>query len=235
MTAPNPPKEIDVTNPERSETDWLSEVAGEARSVSRRKFLLTSGVVGAGVFLAACGNDDEGDEATDEDSSGEVSGADADVAAFAASLEVLAVNTYKAGLDAATSGQLGEVPPAVAEYATTAMGHHQEHLDAWNGVLSGAGRDEVSAPPSDLEATVNQKFGQVKDVAGLAGLALELEQIAADTYLAALPGLESGDAKKLAGSIQAVDRQHQAILLFALGRYPVPITFQTTESAATPA
>jgi len=207
--------------------------------LTRRGFLAASGVAAAGVVLAACGNDDEeagtGDDGHDADDGGDASEGDLGIAAFAASLEVLAVNTYKAGLDAATAGKLGDVPPAVAEYATTAGGHHQEHLDAWNAILGSAGREAVSAPPPDLEAVVNEKFATVKDVEGLARLALELEMIAADTYFAALPSFEGAEATKLAGSIQAVDRQHQSILHFALGEYTVPQVFQTTEKAASPA
>lgn len=151
---------------------------------------------------------------------------DGKLAATAASLEVLAVATYKAALDAATAGKLGAVPPAVATFVQTAMQQHQAALDKWNGVLQQAGAKPVSAPPADLKATVDQAFAQVKDVVGAAKLALMLEQIAADTYLTVVPVLMSKDAILLAGSIQIIDQQHQAILLFVLGQYPVPDVFQ---------
>jgi hypothetical protein len=224
------------TNMTEQTNESKTEGAGSF-DLTRRRFLAFSGLTAAGLALAACGDDSEdAAQPTDTTAAGE-GGSDADlgIAEFAASLETLAVNTYKAGLDAATAGKLGDVPPAVAEYAKTAMAHHEEHRGAWNQVLTGAGREEVSSPPADLETTVNQKFASVKDVGGLATLALELEQIAADTYLAALPQLEGKEARKLAGSIQAVDRQHQSILLFALGQYPVPDVFQKTDKAASPA
>lgn len=159
------------------------------------------------------------------------SDADLTTAGVAASLEVLAVNTYGAALDAATSGALGAVPPAVAEYVTTAKAHHQAALDAWNGVLTGAGRPAVTAPPADLAKTVNDQFGMVSDIAGAAQLALTLEQIAAATYLKAIGSLESPAAIALAGSIQPIDRQHISVLLFALGMYPVPEVFAPTDMA----
>lgn len=159
------------------------------------------------------------------------SDADLATAGVAASLEVLAVNTYGAALDAATSGALGDVPPAVAEYVTTAQAHHQAALDAWNGVITSAGRPAVTEPPADLAATVNDQFGMVTDIAGAAQLALGLEQIAAATYLAVLGTLQSPDAIALAGSIQPIDRQHISVLLFALGMYPVPETFAPTDIA----
>ncbi|MGI9031671.1 MAG: ferritin-like domain-containing protein [Ilumatobacteraceae bacterium] len=159
--------------------------------------------------------------------------ADLGIAALAAGLEVLAVNTYGAALDAAGTGALGAVPPAVGEYVTTARAQHQAHLDAWNGVLAAAGKPTVSRPPADLEATVNAQFGMVTDIAGAAQLALWLEQVAASTYLFAISALESPDAITLAGVIYPIDRQHISILLFALGMYPVPEVFANTEMAYT--
>lgn len=153
------------------------------------------------------------------------------VAQVAASLEVLAVNTYGAALEAAGAGSLGEVPEAVAEFITTAQAHHQAALDAWNGVLTGNGMEAVAAPPADLEATVNEQFGAVTDVVGAAQLALMLEDIAAATYLSAIGTLESEAAIALAGSIQPIDRQHAAVLRFVLGEYPVPEIFATTDLA----
>ena len=217
----------------------------DANVLHRRRFLLGAGVVGAGAVLAACGGDDDeagvaetgstsstaGDDATTSTSGDGEGGGDAAVAALAASLEVLAVNTYTAALDAATSGALGEVPPAVAEFVTTAQGQHQAHLDAWNEVLTSAGQPEVDAPPADLEQTVNDMFAEVTDVAGAARLALLLEDTAAATYLSAIPSLQSTDAIRMAGSICCVDRQHAAVLRFVLGEYPVPEVFGRVELA----
>lgn len=207
---------------------------------SRRTFLVAGSALGAAVIVAACGSDDDSESGSDpsapdpsgdsdDDGSGDVA-----VAKFAAGLEVLAVGTYKAALDAATGGKLGPVPPAVATYVQTAMKHHEEHLAAWNEVITGADGEEVTEPNADLKKVVDEEFAKVKDVGGAAKLALMLEDIAAQTYLKALPSLKSPDAIKLAASIQAVDQQHQAILLFALGEYPVPETFQKTDKAASP-
>jgi rubrerythrin len=211
--------------------------------MDRRRFLAFSGMAaGAGIALVACGDDSSGDIAdgsaagrttttaggTSTTAGGGVQG-DLAIAMGAAGLEVLAVNTYGAALDAATAGDLGQVPDAVAEFATTAKRQHQAALDAWNGVLTGAGEQEVTMPPADLEETVNQQFGQVTDVNGLAELANMLEQTASQTYLDAQTSLEGEDARALAGSIQVIDQQHSAILNFVLGEYPVPDVFQSTD------
>ena len=173
-----------------------------------------------------------GTEATDSTMSEDDGAAtDGKIATLAAGLEVLAVNTYGAALDAAGSGALGTVPPAVAEFVTTAMAHHQEHLDAWNEVLVAAGAEEVTEPNADLDPVVAAEFAKVTDVAGAAALALMLEQIAHSTYQSALPVLTSKDAILLAGSIQIIDFQHAAILNFVLGNYPVPDTFGPLDKA----
>lgn len=205
------------------------------RGLSRRGFLVTSGAVAASaVVLAACGSDDK---KTKTDSSGGTDttaangSGDADIAKLAAGLEVLAVGTYKAALDAATAGKLGAVPPAVATFVQTAMGHHEKALSTWNGVLTGAGAEAVTAPPADLKATVDGEFAKVKDVEGAAKLALKLEQIAADTYLSAVPKLTDKTAITTAGTFQTIDQEHVAILLFVLGEYPVPDVFQKTTNA----
>ena len=63
---------------------------------------------------------------------------------MAASLENLAVFAYTAGLAAATAGKLGTVPPAVATFATTVKGQHQQHAAAWNAVLKSHGKAPVT-------------------------------------------------------------------------------------------
>ena len=212
------------------------------RSLSRRRFLAGTGVVGLAVVAAACGSDDEPDvEAGDTDTTeGDTSttakdagaAGDVEVAKVAAGLEVLAVATYKAAGEAAAANKLGAVPPAVGEYVKTAMAHHTEHLNAWNKVITGAGGTAVTEPNAKLKPVVDAEFAKVKDAGGAAKLALMLEEIASQTYLKVMPTLQSKDAIKLAVSIQAVDQMHIAILLFALGQYPVPDVFQKTEKAA---
>jgi len=183
----------------------------------RRTFLAATGATGAGLALAATA----GTSIAAPSPQG-----DLQTAMLAASLEVLAVATYAAALDAATAGKLGAVPPAVATYAQTAMSQHQFALDSWNAVITGAGSAAVTTPPADLNATVQQMFGQITDIGGVVELALLLEQVAADTYFVAGPTLLSTDAISLAGNLQIIDQQHQAVLLFVLGRYPVPDVFQ---------
>lgn len=228
---------------------------------SRRKLLAGAGILGAALVAAACGSDDKTTSSSTggttpaagstggstaettmdttmtsggtDTTAGSTDGAATDlkIVNLAAGLEVLAVGTYKAALDAATAGSLGDVPPAVATFVQTAMDHHQQHLDAWNKVLSGGGAPEVTEPNATLKPVVDEAFGKVTDVAGAATLALMLEQIAAATYQSAIPVITDKDAITLAGSIQIIDAQHAAVLNFVLGNYPVPDTFGKLDQA----
>ena len=214
-----------------------TEPAGR-RTYGRRGFFAVAGAVGAGAVLVACGDDDTSDTGSGTDGDGGTDGGTANtkdndvaIATFGAGLELLAANTYKAALDAAGAGSLGDVPPAVAEFATVAMAHHQEASDA---LATAAGGITPTVPP-DIEASVNDAFGKVTDVTGLAELALDLETKAAATYLEVLPLLQSPDAINLVGSILPIERQHAAVLLFVLGKYPVPDTFATTDASLAPA
>jgi hypothetical protein len=139
---------------------------------------------------------------------------------MAASLENLGVFAYNAGLQAASAGKLGTVPPAIATFAQTAMAQHKAHAQAWNSALTAAGKPAVTTTDPALTPTVQAKFAQVTDVTGLAELALLIENIAAQTYQNGIAVLSSSQAVAIAATIQPVEMQHSAILYYALGRYP---------------
>jgi hypothetical protein len=219
----------------------LSETAIEAATENqfgRRKFLFGAGLTAAAVALAACAGDDENDVATGGEGGegGDIPAGDLDVVAFAAGLELLAVGTYQAALDAAGSGALGEVPPAGAEFVTTAMGQHKEIADALNGVLTSNGREEVTEANADVKAAVvDPAFAAAKNFGDAANLARTLETAAAATYLKAVQSqLQSKDVIRTAAGIQATGQKRVAILNYVLGEYPVPDTFQKTDAAIAP-
>ena len=80
-------------------------------------------------------------------------------------------------------------------------------------------------------AVIDPAFATVKDVPGLAMLALQLENVAAATYLESIGLIESAGGIKTSASIQPVEMQHAAILNFLLGQYPVPMSFSSTDGA----
>jgi hypothetical protein len=204
---------------------------------SRRAFLLGGGALLGGVALVGSGTGGgvaaattRGGAVPTAKSPRKLSG-DLAVVALAASLENLAVGTYQAGIDAATKGSLGDVPPAVVTFAQTAQQQHKDHAVAWNAVLTGAGKKAVSGVDTTVKRSVDQAFAKVKDVPGLARLALDLEDVAAATYIAAIDAVKNPAGIKTAATIQPVEMQHSAILHFVLGEYPVPDAFAKSTGA----
>ena len=229
-------------------SDLRSKGAAVAQTVAnRRQFLLGTGVLLGGAALAACGSSTKtgssptstaaasGGATTMPAASGDKLTGDLAIVALAAGLENLAVGTYAAGIKAATAGKLGTVPPAVVTFATTAQAHHKAHAAAWNAVLTGAGKSAVTGVDMTVKtAVVDPTFAKVTDVAGLAKLALTLEDVAAATYLNGIGLIQSKAGIETAATIQPVELQHAAILNFVLGQYPVPNAFGQTTGARVP-
>ncbi|MGZ4795538.1 MAG: ferritin-like domain-containing protein [Acidimicrobiia bacterium] len=223
--------------------EWaeLGHEAGLARlgsfTPSRRGFLAGSGMAIGALVLAACGSSGGSKSSKKTPSPTKAAGGgkltgDLAIAALATSLENLAVATYQAGIDAATAGKLGTVPPAVVTFAQTAQKQHRDHADAWNGIIVAAGRPKITGVDTRVKSgVVDPAFAQVNDVAGLAKLALQLENVAAATYLESIGVIKDAGGIKVAASIQPVEMQHAAILSFVLGQYPVPDSFAPTEGA----
>jgi hypothetical protein len=216
----------------------VSDIASFASS--RRGFLAGAGVALGGLVLAACGSSSSSSSSstTKPAASGSGSGSgskltgDLAIAALATSLENLAVATYQGGIDAATAGKLGTVPPAVVTFAQTAQKQHMDHADAWNAILVSAGKPKVTGVDSTVKmAVIDPAFANVKDVPGLAKLALQLEDVAAATYLESIGLIKDVGGIKTSASIQPVEMQHSAILNFVLGQYPVPTSFASTDGA----
>ena len=203
---------------------------------SRRGFLIGAGALGAGAVLAACSSGSSSSTTTSAAggsgtaTAGKLTG-DLAVATLAASLENLAVAAYGDVLTAATAGKLGTVPPAVGNFVTTVKAQHTQHAQAWNSAIVAAGHAAVTAPDPVLVPVVTKDFAKVTNVTGAAKLALMLEDIAAATYQSAISAVKATSSIKVAASIQPVEMQHAAVLLFVLGEYPVPNAFSQTQDA----
>lgn len=210
------------------------------RGSSRRGFIVGAGAGLGAVLLAACSSSKKSTTATT--ASGGTAGSanpytgDVAIAALAASLENLAVQTYGAGIAAAQANKLGVIPPAVVTFATTAMSQHKDHAGAWNSILTSAGKPSVTGVDTTVKnAVVTPGFAKVTDAASLASFALGLEEAAAATYLNGIQNaLTASSNIAIAATIQPVEMQHAAILLFVLGKYPVPNAFAQTTGARGP-
>lgn len=218
-------------------------------SASRRGFLIGGGTLFGAVALAACGMSDKNDAgsgtgaqgttsstpSTSGSGSASPSGAGSDIAALStnASLENLAVFAYGQALMDAPKGKFGKtVPPAIAEFATNAKKQHTDHANAFNAALRKAGAQPFTKPDPALAGPVTEMYGKVKDLVGLATLALTLENTAAATYTKQMGELTSAEAIAAVATIAPVERQHAAVLLYVLGEYPVPDTFAPVDKSA---
>jgi hypothetical protein len=222
--------------------EQIAAESGTSSILARRRFLLGIGAAGAALTLAACGSGTSSGSAGVSTSAGapspSASGSkytgDFKVVALATALENQAIGAYTAALSAASAGKLGAVPAAVGTFAKTAMAQHADHAKAWNAVLSSAGKPTISNVPLFGQPAVEKALGSVKDVGGVAKLALQLENQAAQTYLFAEFNVTSPGGISTAASIAPVEAMHASILQFVLGEYPVPDNFLPTDMAASP-
>ena len=153
---------------------------------------------------------------------------DGDIAAFAESVELTAVEAYKA---AAASGKL---TPAIVEVGTMFAGHHAEHASAFAGASGGLAKGK---PNAKLLTAVGDQLKNAGDQKAILGIAYDLEEAAAATYLFALGALKSAAALQLTASILPVESQHAVVIATALGRPASDYlpNFQTSDKAVDPA
>ncbi len=128
------------------------------------------------------------------------------IAAFAESVELAAVEAYKAGAPL--------LSPEVLPVAELFLSHHQEHAGAF-GALAG---DQATgtANAALLEALMPTIAG-LTDQAGVLAFAKTVEDQAAVTYAFALTVLQSPEAASGTATILPVEEAHSAALGVALG------------------
>lgn len=208
----------------------IAELHAETRRyrTQSRRSLLRSGALGAGAVaiggsvlsfasLLPAAAQDKPPELADDD-----------IAAFAESIELAAVEAYKAA--AAT----GKLPPAAAEVGTMFAGHHAEHAKAFGGA---AGAKASGKPNVKLLETIGGQLKAAKDPKAILGVAFDLENAAVGTYMFALGALKSPAALSLTASILPVESQHAVVLGTALAKTPEDLVpaFETSEKAIDPA
>lgn len=138
---------------------------------------------------------------------------DGDIAAFAESVELVAVAAYQM---AASSGKLQPAVKTVGELFAT---HHQAHAQAFAGASGGKAKGKANAKllaDPAVGAALNTAIS--KGQTDILNFAMAVENMAAATYLFALGALTSPAALSLTASILPVESQHATILGMALGK-----------------
>ena len=221
-------------------TDDSDPVENQRFAAEHRRSLATS-VGGAGLLAAAGGGLLVGMLASPAFAS---SSPDVQMLQTAASIEVLAVNTYTT---AQTLPYIGgsTANPVVSKFVSVTKGQHQQHLAAFNAALKKMGAKTQNKPDPAFVPVVNKAVAGLSGAtaaqgsAGVVALALELENIAAETYVNDVANLKSSTNKALFASIMGIEAQHAAVLravqaLLTAGA-PQLITLSPTNVASLPA
>jgi hypothetical protein len=129
----------------------------------------------------------------------------------AASIERLAVATYDAALTLDFIGGAG-ANAVVKAFAQKTRDQHAQHADAFNAASMRLGGKAQDQPDPALVGVVENAKPNLTGPAQVVDLALELEDGAAQTYVANTGAYSNKNARQVAASIMGVEAQHVAIL-----------------------
>ena len=137
-----------------------------------------------------------------------------DVAALqtAAGLENLAVQTYQMALTLPfIGGPLAK--PEVKMFAERTMAQHSEHATAFNAAVQRLGGKPQTGPDPKYAEVVRQALPNIKSPVDAVGLAITLEDVAAQTYVQDVGLVSTAELRQLFASVAGVESMHKAILL----------------------
>ena len=146
------------------------------------------------------------------------SSTDVQILQTAASIENLAVATYKTALTLPYIGG-SAANPVITKFAQVTMGQHVQHGDAFNAAARSLGGKTQSKPDPAFVPVVNKAVASLNGVSasqgalGVVGLAMELENIAAETYSKDTVLATKAKNKALFASVMGIEAQHVSVLL----------------------
>ena len=145
---------------------------------------------------------------------GSASAADVDVQALqtSAGLENLAVFTYNKALTLPFIGG-SQALPTVKAFAQMTMKQHQDHAQAFNAAAVKLGGKKQTGTDPKYTPIVQSAAGKIKGPGDVVGLAITLEDVAAQTYVKNVGLVSTPDLRTLFSSVAGVEAQHRAILL----------------------
>lgn len=130
----------------------------------------------------------------------------------AASIENLAVATYDVALTLDFIGG-ASANAVVKAFVEKTKEQHQQHAEAFNAAATRLGGKAQDQPDPVLLGVVNNAKPTLTGPAEVVALAIELEDGAAQTYVANTGAYANKNARSVAASIMGVEAQHVAILL----------------------
>ena len=144
------------------------------------------------------------------------SSGDVQILQTAASIENLAVSTYKTALTLPYIGG-SAADPVVTKFCQVTMGQHTQHADAFNAAAKHLGGKAQTKPDPAFVPVVNKAVASLgsataaQGALGVVDLALELENIAAETYVKDTVLAKSTTNKALFASIMGIEAQHVSV------------------------
>jgi hypothetical protein len=129
----------------------------------------------------------------------------------AASIENLAVATYDTALTLDFIGG-ASANGVVKAFVQKTKEQHQQHAEAFNAAVTRLGGKAQDQPDPVLLGVVNNAKPSLTGPAQVVDLAIELEDGAAQTYVANTGTYTNKNARTVAASIMGVEAQHVAIL-----------------------
>ncbi|MGH3688270.1 MAG: ferritin-like domain-containing protein [Pseudonocardiaceae bacterium] len=130
----------------------------------------------------------------------------------AAGLENVAVSTYTTALTLPFIGG-SSANGVVKAFVTKTLAQHQEHAEAFNAAAQRLGGKPQTAPDPKYAAVVKAAVPKIKSAADVVGLAITLEDVAAQTYVKNVSLVSTPELRQLFASVAGVESQHRAILL----------------------
>jgi hypothetical protein len=215
--------------------------------MNRRSALRIGGVtILGGALLAACGSD-KNDAATTTaagaattgaattaasttagatTTSGTAATADVAILRTASSIEELAVAAYQTAID---SGLVTTM--AIADAAKLFQSQHKEHSGLFQSLTKKAGGEAYTLPNQVILKAIQPTIDALKDEMGVVALALELENVAAQTYQSNVATFMDPSLNAAIMSVGGVEARHAAALAGVLKQAQVPAAFQVTDKA----
>ena len=163
---------------------------------------------------------------------------DIQVLQTACSIENIAISTYKTALTLPYIGG-STANPVITKFAQVTMGQHVQHDDAFTSAIRALGGKEQNKADPKYVPVVKKAVASLgsataaQGALGVVALALELEQLAAETYIKDTTLVSSTSNKALFASIMGIEAQHAAVLLAvqALLKANAPQLISLTEPA----
>lgn len=183
------------------DTRLLAELTEQSQDLNSDAVRLTRGA------LAEFGEQQRRQAAS---SSASPNGNDIKALQTAASIENLAVSVYTtaAGLSFIKTGNA-----TVAAFIAKTTTQHQDHAKAFNAALTQAGAKTQSGVDPKYAAVVKAALPSIVAPADVVALALQLEDVAAQTYTKYVSDVSTASLRTLFGSVAPVEAQHRSVLL----------------------